>query len=237
MTTGTALPHLEETILATTRYLASLEGLDDAGVREPSALPGWTRGHVIAHVIDNADGLSRLFHWAQTGERTYMYESRDSRNSSIEEKSVWPHAALLEESAAAARRWLQAANELHASHLDAMVERMEGSKPFPARRIAGLRRTEVEIHHADLHVGYTAHDWPEDFVDYLLHRRQRELSEDGHEFVIELTDSGGSVHVGGSSGPVVRGAAADAAWWLVGRGTGEGLTCSSDELPELGAWR
>jgi len=236
MTTGTALPHLEETILATTRYLASLEGLDDAGVREPSALPDWTRAHVIAHVINNADALSRLFHWAQTGERMYMYESREARNRSIEEKATWPVERLIEESSASARRWLQAANELHTSHLDVLVERAPGAKPFPARVIAGLRRTEVEIHHADLNVGYTAHDWPEDFVDYLLHRRQRELNDAGHEFLIELTDTGGTVHLGGASGPVVRGTAADAAWWLVGRGAGEGLTCTADALPELGGW-
>jgi maleylpyruvate isomerase len=236
MTTGTALPHLEETILATTRYLAAIEGLDDASLRQPSTLPGWTRAHVIAHVIDNADGLSRLFRAAQTGEELYMYESRDSRERSIEEKASWPAGQLVEESSASSRRWLQAANELHADNLDVLVARMAGAKRFAARAIAGLRRTEVEIHHADLLLGYTAHDWPEDFVDYLLHRRQRELSDRGHEFVMEVTDTGGTIHIGGSSGPVVRGAGADLAWWLVGRGSGEALTCSSEDLPELGGW-
>jgi maleylpyruvate isomerase len=191
---------------------------------------------VIAHVINNADGLTRLFHWAQTGRRTYMYESRASRDQDIEEKATWTAEHLVEESSASSRRWLLAANELHASHLDVLVERMAGAKPVPARSIAGLRRTEIEIHHADLRIGYTAHDWPDDFVDYLLHRRQRELSDGGHEFVMELADSGSTVQIGGSSGPVVRGTGADLAWWLIGRGEGEGLTCSSDELPKLGSW-
>jgi hypothetical protein len=37
-------------------------------------------------------------------------------------------------------------------------------------------------------------------------------------------------------GPHVHGAAADLAWWLAGRGAGEGLTVTGGELPALGPW-
>ena len=63
------LPHFEETILATTRYLAAIEDLSDDDMRAPSALPGWTRGHVVTHLSRNADALTRVLHAAQAGDR------------------------------------------------------------------------------------------------------------------------------------------------------------------------
>ena len=78
-------PQLEETILATTRYLAALTELTDEDCRAPSALPGWSRGHVITHLSRNADGLVNLLHWAQTGVETTMYESNEQRAADIEQ--------------------------------------------------------------------------------------------------------------------------------------------------------
>src|SRR5215472_17296509 len=49
---------------ATDRLLASAATLTDAAAREPSLLPGWTRGHVLTHVARNADGLGNLLRWA-----------------------------------------------------------------------------------------------------------------------------------------------------------------------------
>src|ERR1022692_5071277 len=45
---------------ATDRLLAAADLLTDPGVREPSLLPGWTRGHVLSHPARNADGLGNL---------------------------------------------------------------------------------------------------------------------------------------------------------------------------------
>ena len=60
MDTGmdTDFPHLDETVVATARYLEALTELSDDDVRAPSLLPGWTRGHVITHVARNADALA-----------------------------------------------------------------------------------------------------------------------------------------------------------------------------------
>ncbi|WP_165485453.1 maleylpyruvate isomerase N-terminal domain-containing protein [Protofrankia symbiont of Coriaria ruscifolia] len=51
----------------TARLLAEVERLNNAGVRELSALPGWTRAHLITHLARNADGLVNLLTWARTG--------------------------------------------------------------------------------------------------------------------------------------------------------------------------
>ncbi len=55
---------------ATDRLLATAEGLTGGQAREPSPLPGWSRGHVRTHIARNADGLRNLLIWARTGAAT-----------------------------------------------------------------------------------------------------------------------------------------------------------------------
>jgi maleylpyruvate isomerase len=97
-----------------------------------------------------------------------------------------------------------------------------------------MRWTEVEVHHADLGLGYGPGDWPPELLADLMARRQRELTETGpafHWFVDETGDRFSS-----GEGPQVTGRAADLIWWLLGRGTGERLQCSHGVLPEIGRW-
>src|SRR5690349_5227711 len=174
-----ALPHLDDTVVATARFLGTISDLTDDDVRAPSLLPGWSRGHVITHVARNADALSRVLHGAQVGEQVPMYDSEDRRDADIEAGSGRSAAALRTDAVAACGRWVQAANELHRSHLDSPGCRLPGGEPWPAYRVGAMRWTEVEVHHADLGLGYTAADWPPAFVEHLMKRRHRELSGDG----------------------------------------------------------
>jgi maleylpyruvate isomerase len=233
---GHALPYLEETILATTRYLEALTELSDDDCRAPSLLPRWSRGHVITHLSRNADGLCRLLHWGQTGVEAPMYASNESRDADIEAGADRPAAELRADASASAGRFLQAANELHSSRLGALVTRTAGSPPFAVSDVGRMRRSEVEIHHADLGIGYTAHDWPADFVRQLVEGRADDLAGRGIGMVWRLTDLDETVAIG-EGGPEVIGPAADLAWWLIGRGNGEGLSCSDGALPTIGAWR
>lgn len=232
--TDTDFPNLDETVIATARLIGALSDLTDDELREPSLLPGWTRAHVVTHLARNADALTNLLHGAEAGEVRAMYESQEQRDADVEEGAKRPAAELLSDIVAACGRWVQAANELHSSHLDAQGTRVPGGEPFPVRRVGVLRRTEVEIHHADLGTGYTAADWPADFVSALMKRRHRELQSAGTALSWRATDTGDTWSTGG--GPEVTGTAADLVWWLLGRGSGEGLTSSSGQLPELGKW-
>ncbi len=94
----------------------------------------------------------------------------------------------------------------------------------------------MEIHHADLQLGYTAADWPEDFTRHLIKRRQDELA-DGPSMVLSSTDVDGLWKFGPGEGPEITGPIADLAWWLIGRGDGAGLVSSTGELPRLEKWR
>jgi maleylpyruvate isomerase len=231
----TDFPHLDETVVATAAFIDTVSGLTDDEVRAPSVLPGWTRAHVITHVARNADALRNVLHGAQIGEVRPQYVSQAERDAAIEEGATGSAAELLEDLVAACGRWEHAANEVHANRLDALGARLPEGPTYPVRKVGWFRRTEVEVHHADLAAGYSAADWPADFVGALMARRRKELHLDGVRLRWTATDTGES-WAAGDDGPEVTGAAADLLWWLLGRGSGEGLASSEGPLPSIGRW-
>lgn len=232
----TDFPNLDETVVAAARLIGSLSELTDDDMRAPSLLPGWSRGHVVAHLARNADALSAVLRGAQDGDVRAMYTSDEARDQDIEAGATRSHAELLADLISACGRWVQAANEIHASRLDGTYTRLPGGIEHPIRAVPTMRRREVEIHHADLGLEYTPLEWPADFVDELLALRAAELGEGGMSFTLAPLDRPEKLSVG-AGGAVVAGTAADLAWWLVGRGTGEDLDTSEGTLPEIGRWR
>lgn len=233
---ATDLPGLDETVEATATLIDTVSGLGDDDVRAPSLLPGWSRAHVITHLARNADALRNVLHGAQIGEVRAMYVSSAERDAAIEVGAHRSPAELLEDLSAACHRWDQAANEIHSGHLGALGTRVEeaGSPTFPARKVGMLRLIEVEVHHADLGCGFTAADFSPVLVEHLLRRRRKELERAGTALSVRPRD--GDPWSTGTGGPEISGRTADVLWWLLGRGSGEGVTCSEGQLPELGKW-
>lgn len=237
MDSSIAIPHLVEMVVATTRYLGALTDLSDDDMRARSLLPGWSRGHVVTHLARNADAFCNLLHWAASGVENPMYPSRDKRDADIAAGAGRSAHDLRVDAAASAGRFLQAINELDVRHEDAPVSRTLDGETFPAREVALLRRIEVEVHHADMNIGYSHRDWEPDFADLLVGRVQEDRA-DGPAMVLRSTDTEGLWKYGvQGQGPEVTGAAADLAWWVLGRGDGGGLSTDADVLPVLGAWR
>lgn len=54
--------------------LERLGGLTDEMVSRSSLLPGWTVGHVLAHIAQQGDSIARLFLAAEEGELADQYE-------------------------------------------------------------------------------------------------------------------------------------------------------------------
>ena len=230
---------------ATDRLLASAGALTDTGVREPSLLPGWIRGHVLTHIARNADGLGNLLRWARTGITTPMYASREARRADIEAGAGRPAADLTADVQQAASAFAAEAACLPGEAWMAEV-RMLAGPPFAAHGVLGWRLREVEIHHVDLAVGYRPGDWPGEFVTASLPGVAGEFAgrEDTPSCLLQPDGSGlGPFQIGPEQPTgqqvLVRGSPASLLAWLIGRDDGSGLRASPDgaALPVLPPWR
>jgi maleylpyruvate isomerase len=230
---------------ATDRLLASASALTDAGVREPSLLPGWTRGHVLTHIARNADGLGNLLRWARTGVTTPMYASREGRRADIEAGAGRSAADLAADVQATAIAFAAEAASLPDGAWAAQVRGLTGP-PIPGRGVLDWRQREVEIHHVDLAVGYRPGDWPGEFVTASLPGVAGEFAgrEDTPPCLLQPDGSGLGPFPIGPEQPtrqqvLVRGSPASLLAWLIGRDDGGGLRVSPDGavLPVLPPWR
>jgi maleylpyruvate isomerase len=194
----------------------------------------------VAHLSRNADAFAQVVRQASAGRPARMYDSAADRDAEIEE-TVRTHdlAALVEDAITSSARLTEAFWTCTADHATP-YSRVPGGEEFPLHTLGRRRRIEVEVHHCDLDCGYTPTEWPADFARQLVKQRQDELATlpgGGPSMVLSSTDVEGLWKLGAGPGPEIRGAVGDLAWWLVGRGGGQGLTCSSGDLPDLGRWR
>ncbi|GAA5127553.1 maleylpyruvate isomerase family mycothiol-dependent enzyme [Pseudonocardia adelaidensis] len=199
----------------------AVDALPDDALRAPSALPGWSRAHVVAHVARNAEALTRLATWARTGVETPMYPSREHRAAEIESSAQAPVDVLRAE-------LVTTAEELDAAlaALDDITWRAEVrsalGRPIPAAEIPWMRVREVWLHAVDLDAGVSVADVAPDVVDTLLDDSTGTLSAaDGcPSAVLAPGDRERTWTLGPASDhPVqIRGSAAQVLGWLVGRG-------------------
>ena len=114
----------------------AVAALDDVAVAQPSALPGWTRGHVISHLARNAEALNNLVTWARTGVPTPMYASPEARDADIEASAGLGAQALRADLAGAASTLTTAFNSLTP---DAVADGCgDPGRPVAAGRRRGL---------------------------------------------------------------------------------------------------
>lgn len=212
----------------------TVDALSDSQYAEASQLPGWTRAHVVAHVTLNAEALAGVLHGAHLGEASTMYASNESRDADIEALAAAGPTEVRDRFLTATSRFADALAAMHEGDWAGRFERTPGGRENPVAAIPLMRLREVEIHHADLDAGYTAADWPDGFRRVLLDSLR---SFPSPPFEARPTDLDGTWSYGeGDGGPVVTGTSAAIGWWLTGRGSGEGVTSSTDDLPEVEAW-
>jgi maleylpyruvate isomerase len=215
----------------------SIADLSDEQAREPSLLPDWTRGHVLAHLALNAKALGNLVAWATTGVETPMYASREQRNADIEAGSGRPAAELVRDVTDTHEQLLAAMSQVPDAGWETQVRWGKDGRQSPARLIPKLRRVEVEVHHVDLDLDYTLAHLPPDLVLSLLARTAKDLSErnDLPGFVLVGNDNEGRWVVGGG-GAEITGTPPSLLGWVLGRTHGIGIH-SDEPLPVLGPWR
>ncbi|MFJ9677538.1 maleylpyruvate isomerase family mycothiol-dependent enzyme [Streptomyces sp. NPDC101194] len=213
---------------ATDRLLSATGKLDDASLARPSRLPGWSRGHVVAHLSRNADALVNVLQGRP------MYADSETRDRDIERDATRPRAGQLADLAESAARFAAAAS---APADWSRTVTLRNGVTDSASRVPFRRRVEVELHHVDLGIGYELEDLSDEFVareiDFLAERFG------GHPDVVStaVADDEGRVWTtggGAQGGPVsVRGTAPELLGWLCGRRDGAALTVEGGPLPAL----
>jgi maleylpyruvate isomerase len=158
------LPWMRE---GTALLLAVTDRLTDDGYHEPSALPGWTRAHVIGHVARNAEALGRLAAWARTGVPTPMYADRAQRAAEIEASAALPPATLRQDLKTTAADLDHNLAALDADTWQTEVRSALG-RAIPAAEIPWMRVREVWLHAVDLAAAATIADLPAEVTDTLL---------------------------------------------------------------------
>jgi len=209
----------------------ALDTLDDAAFGAPGTLPGWTLGHLVAHVAYNAQALRRLAHWARTGEKTPMYASKEARNAEIEQGATLPPQelrALSRDADAALRADLAA---LPDAAWSAEVVTAQG-RTVPASEVPWMRAREAWIHAVDLGAGVGFDAFPPAALDRLV--TEIAGARTGPALTLTATDRDRTWTVAGPDPVRVTGTAAGLARWLTGRGAGD--VTAEGALPDLGRW-
>jgi maleylpyruvate isomerase len=221
----------------TTLFLAEAD-LDEAALGAPSALPGWTRRHLLAHIAANAGALGNLVHWAATGEPTPMYSSPDARAAGIERGALLPADELGAWLRRSAQRLDDAMTALSDEQWQAPVLTAQG-RSVPATEVPWLRAREVYVHGVDLATGLSFAELPAGFCaalcdDVIAKRR----SAPGPALVLEAAGPGGRWELPGQrEGDTVTlaGPLAEITAYLTGRAH-KLTTADGEPAPVLGPW-
>lgn len=207
----------------------ALDGLADDELDAASALPGWSRRYLLAHVAANAEALGRLVCWARTGVETPMYASPRQRAADIETGSRRPVAELREWVRRSADRLVADLAELPEPAGAALVRTAQG-RTVPATEIGWMRAREVNVHAVDLGNGLGFGDLPAGFHRALVGdiTGWRSARPDGP--ALELSDGDRTWTVRGQGDPVrVELPLPELSAWLAGR-------TLPPNAPRLPAW-
>lgn len=157
--------------------IARISGLAEDGAAGDSALPGWTRGHVLTHLARNADTFADALDGARRGEILAMYGgSVDVRNADIESGAGRAVPDLVDDVQRTSSRLREGLRALAAPDWARQVRHVRGGL-LAIEDVVWMRWQEVEIHHRDLAVGYRPADWPAEFVELNLARQLARLPE------------------------------------------------------------
>ncbi|MFQ4148400.1 maleylpyruvate isomerase family mycothiol-dependent enzyme [Arthrobacter sp. LAPM80] len=214
-----------------------LGGLSDADILAPTDLPGWTRGHVLAHIAHVSNAVARQVEYALRGELVDFYDGgQGGRTQAIE-----MHAG---HTAAEHRDYISAALTRALTVLDGLDE-AQWSLPISYRN--GVVRDgalaywrELVIHLADLKLGRGPETWSKEFCLYLIEFLSVRVPAGIRLKLLPLALPPMTVG-SGENAVSVSGMLTDIAAWLSGRTPTMGslraeAAADSVELPTLLPW-
>ncbi|MFJ2742121.1 maleylpyruvate isomerase family mycothiol-dependent enzyme [Streptomyces sp. NPDC087440] len=212
---------------ATNRLLTAAATLDNAAVAEPSRLPGWSRGHVLAHLARNSDALQNVLAGRP------MYVSGEARDADIARDAPRPLDVQIDDVRTTAEDFARAADTY--DDWSRTVELRNGVMDA-ASRIPFRRLIEIELHHVDLGIGYELEDLSEEFTGREIAFLADRFAGNAAVTAATLTAADGRQWTTGrkdGDAVTVTGASADLLGWLAGRRDGGALTVTGGDLPVL----
>lgn len=218
---------------ATERLLATALALPAADWAAPSLCADWTRGHVLAHLALNAEGLAGVLRGFRDGEAVPMYPSDAARDGDIAVLATATPQEVLARLVAGCATLAEVVDVAADVPAGSTFERTPGGRLMPADGVPHLRLREVEIHHADLGAGYSASDWPPTTAMAFLHDDAQRY--DGPGFHVVATDEPARWAFGSpaADAATVSGPLGALAWWATGREPAPVLSSTTGTLPSL----
>ena len=216
--------------------------LDEAALAGASLLPGWTRAHLVGHLIGNAEGLTRLAQWASTGTPTPQYADQQQKDAGIADAVGVCADALAARLRAATDAFVAAARGLTPGQQATRVRLgiAAQGREITAAELPWRRLVEQEVHNVDLAGAYTPAHWSPELVDRLLTETSEHYltGSDVPPMNLEALDGDWAATCGDpSSRTTVAGPAPALLAWLAGRSSGEGLHVDpTGPLPDLPPW-
>ncbi|WP_030207725.1 maleylpyruvate isomerase family mycothiol-dependent enzyme [Streptomyces sp. NRRL S-87] len=225
---------LEEVTRSAARITAALDTLTDEGTRAPSALPGWTRGHVISHVAHGVGAYRRLLATARTGIEPTPRTDAKAFARAVREGADRPAAELATDLRGRLAGLAEDAGSMPVERRGILVTALAGWQ-HPAWYTLHRCWRELETHHVDLNVGYRTTDWPATYVTWALDDTLRALA--ARDFPVTRVDA---LDIGRSwavspGGPAIAGSGHALLGWLSGRAPASPLT-SDRPLPIPPDW-
>lgn len=215
---------------ASSRLMDTVDSIADEALGEPSLLPGWSVGHVLAHLALHAEAVTGALQSLAEGDAAVLYASSEARDAGIAELAQADADDLRLRLSVGIAQLAGSLTDLAPLYAEATFERTPGGARLPVTEVPLMRLSEVEIHHADLGLGYTHQAWPEQTVGLLLDREAARYRGEG--FTAQAEDLGREWVFGEpATGPVVSGPGSALAWWATGRPDAGLLRSTTGELP------
>jgi maleylpyruvate isomerase len=212
-----------------------MKRMGDDAFAAPSALPDWSRAHVLTHVARNADAMINLLTWAATGLKTPAYASTDARDADIEAGAKRTPAEIRDDVVDSSDRLSHTVRKLPKEAWTTHVTNAAG-REIPATDIPWMRAREMWIHAVDLDVGASFADFPPPMLSELLADVTVQMAAKEGCPGLRLVAKDGEWTIG-SGTVVVTGTAPELAAWLLGRSRGKELRADgARKLPTLPRW-
>lgn len=211
--------------------------LAEEDVAAPSSLPGWTRGHVLAHLAGISNAMARQLEFAGRGEAVELYDGgQEGRTKAIEMAAGHTLAQHRADLDAALERALRAFDSLDADAWQVPISYRGGvvlDGGFALWR-------ELVIHASDLNTGLGPETWSRPFCEHLFDFLAARVPA-GQRFVLQPLGLPPVTLGAGNRSTVVNGMLTDIAAWLAGREPSLGslrASAAADgvDLPELLPW-